>query len=190
MAVRVDPPPHESRFPIPLVGAAAILVLLILLTPILLTGGGGAGAVLAQADLVVDHPPRSLTTSFYVHSVGEVRYAKIDIGLNEDYVKDTPASLVQWTSWTNVTDQILSYVTTSTTNSAVNVSVYYLPTSGSGVWYYGILTAIYDPVQQVLTLTSLAGGLATPSGPVSTVNTHTFPYTMALAYQSGGGPPP
>lgn len=184
------PSSQGTRFPIPLVGAAVILVMLTIMTPVLVTGGGGAGALLAQADLVVDHPGNSVTTYFYVRGVGVVRYAEIQIGLNEDFVPGTPVGNLTWTSWTNVSDQISLSIRTNYSQVAVNVSVYYIPTSGPGVWYYGILGSVYAPFAQTITLTSLAGGLATPSGAISTTNGHRLPVVIALAYQGSVGAPP
>lgn len=182
-------PPRETRFPIPLVGAAAILVMLILLTPVLITGGG-AGSLIAQADLVVDHSPNSFATYFYVRGVGVVRYAEIRIGLNQDYIPNTPGDMINWTTWVNATNQVSLYTWTNDTSAAVNVSVYYLPTTGSGVWYYGILASSYNVEQSTVTLTPLVGGLSVPRGPISTVNGHTFPLAIALAYQDHSAEPP
>lgn len=178
-----------TRFPIPLVGAAVMLVLLILLTPILIEGGAGAGSLLAQADLVVDHAPNSFTTLFYLRGVGVVRYAEIRIGLNQDYVPGTPGTDVRWTSWTNVTNQLELYVSTVNTSVAVNVSAFYQPSAGSGIWYYGIIAVAFNIGQNTLHFYDLSGGLAIPSGAVSITNSHLLPLPIPLS-QTTRGPPP
>ncbi len=191
MGLEPPAPVPSTRFPIPLVGVAVILALLILLTPVLVSPGGGAGGLLAQADLVVDHPPNSFTTYFDVRAVGVVRYAEIRIGLNQDYAPNTPGNMIRWTSWENATNETSLSVSTAQESVAVNVSVYYIPSSGPGVWYYGILACYYNFEQVTLTLTPLTGGMAVPTGPISTTTgSHTLPLAVALAYQGSGGPPP
>lgn len=192
MAPRPAPPASPeptTRFPIPLVGLTVILLMLIVLTPVLITGGGGAGALLAQADIVVDHPPHSFNTTFSVWSVGAVRYAEINIGLNQDYVKGTPASQVGWT-WFNVTEQVTSFVVSAQSSIAVNVSVYYISPSGAAAWYYGILAAYYDVPHATLTLAALSSGIAVPGGALSTMGSSVFPLHIPLAYQGSSVVPP
>jgi hypothetical protein len=178
-----------SRFPIPLVGAAVMLVLLILLTPVLIEGGAGAGSLPAHADLVVDHAPNNFTTLFYVRGVGVVRYAEIHIGLNEDYIPNTPGGQVEWPRWDNVTNQISLYVSTEQVSVAVNVSVFYQPNGGTAIWYYGILAVQFNIAQNTLKFTDLGGGLAVPSGAVSITGSHLLPLPIPLA-QTTSGPPP
>lgn len=187
MATSSDEEP--TRFPTPLVGAAVILAVLIVLTPVLISGGGGAGALLAQATLIIDHAGGGLNTSFTVEGVGVVRYAEIHIGINVSYSPGTPLKWVNWSRWVNASNVVSSYISTSATNVAVNVSAYYISSTGARGWYYGIVSSVYDPPMQTLTLSALTSGLAVPGGALSTVGNR-FPIAIALAYQASSGIPP
>ncbi|MGI0055432.1 MAG: hypothetical protein ACREBZ_06945 [Thermoplasmata archaeon] len=182
------PPERETRFPALLVGAAVVLALLIVLTPVLINGGG-AGTFLTQAEVVVDHPPGGANTTFAIRGVGAVRYSAIDVGVNDSYASGTSVGQLGWNSWWNQSEIVGLIVTTGASSVALRFSVGYVPAGSSTVYYYyGVLAAQYNAAQGTLLLTSLAGGLSVPTGPIS-VSSSDLPLIVPLEYLGAGSPP-
>lgn len=161
---------RRDLFPIPLVGVATILIVLIFLTPILINGELAAGTIFTQAELVVDHPPGSSTTNFYVHAVGTVRYAILRIGIAQNYQWNNPppVSTLVWGNWTNGTELVAISAASEMDPVAVNVSAYYTTQHSGSAWYFGILA--FDVVGNTLFVRSYTSGVDVP-GSVSISST-------------------
>ncbi len=178
-----------TRFPIPLVGAAALLAALIVLTPVLITGGGAGGTLLTQAYLLVDHAPGSNNTTFMVRAGGSVRYAEVTVGMNTSYSPSAPLSTLTWNQWTNASDTLGVVLSTARPSIALNVTVHYQQRDGSIVLYYGVVSVQY--ASGSLTVSALSPGISTPGGPIA-IGSGLLPLSIPLDYLGNVGkvPPP
>lgn len=150
-------------FPIPLVGAASILAVLIFLTPVLIgTGVPAAGTIFTQAELIVDYPGQNATTYFYLHAIGNVRYADLSIGIAQNPFWDNPPPIQQWAwgNWSNGTDLVAIGSSSLNNPVAVNVSAYYTTAKEGNAWYVAILG--FEVVGNTMFLRSYTGGVDVP----------------------------
>ncbi len=182
-------PPMRARglFPIPLVGAATILFVLILLTPILITSGvPAAGTIFTQAELVVDHPTGNSTTNFYLHAIGNVRYAYLSIGFAQNYNWDNPPPIqaLVWGNWTNGTNLVAISAESLDDPIAVNVSAYYATAKEGNAWYVAILG--FEVVDNTMFLRSYTSGVDVPRS--VSLSGAALPLPILLADVGSGGP--
>lgn len=129
-------------FPIPLVGVAAILLVLIVLTPVLIgTGVPAAGTIFTQAEVIVDYPGGNSSSFYYLHAIGNVRYAILSMGIAENYNWDNPppVSSIVWGNWTNGTELVAISAANTGNPVAINVSAYYTTSKEGSAWYVAII---------------------------------------------------
>ncbi|MFZ0699413.1 MAG: hypothetical protein WAN74_04405 [Thermoplasmata archaeon] len=150
-------------FPTPLVGVAAILLVLIVLTPVLIgTGVPAAGTIFTQAEVIVDYPGSNSTSYFYLHAIGNVRYANLSIGVAENYDWNTPPPIgsIVWGNWTNGTNMVVIGASYSNNPIAVNVSAYYTTAKEGSAWYVAILA--FEVSGNTLFMRSYTAGVDVP----------------------------
>lgn len=174
-------------FPIPLVGAAVLLAVLILLTPNLISAGGGpaAGSLATQAELVVDHDPSGAVTQFYVHGLGDVRYARITVALDPNVSWPAPSSIPtnDWTNATTLNGTLALVVDTAANPVAVNVTAVYVDPTLATVWYLG--TYVLDVSGGMLSIVPLLPGAAS----ISPTPLDALPLELLLTASSTGVAP-
>ena len=182
-----SPSGARALFPTPLVGAATILLVLILLTPVLINSGvPAAGTIFTQAELIVDHPGGSSATHFYLHAIGNVRYAELSIGFARNYDWDHPPPIqaLVWGNWTNGTDLVEISAATLHTTVAVNVSAYYATAHEGNAWYVAILG--FEVVDNTMFLRSYTTGVDVPRS--VSLSGAQLPLPILLSDIGSGGP--
>lgn len=174
-------------FPIPLVGAAVLLAVLILLTPNLISAGGGpaAGSLATQAELVIDHAPTGSVTQFYIHGLGDVRYARIVVQLDPNVTWPAPSSVpyADWTNTTAMNGTLAIVVDTPANPVAVNVTAVYVDPTSTTVWYLG--TYVLDVSGGMLSIVALLPGASS----ISPTPLSALPLELLLAASSTGVSP-
>jgi len=174
--------------PVPFVGAAAILVALIVFTPVLLASGPSPLAV--QAKLEVYRTVGSPMTEFTINALGDVPYARLDLGLGTGFVwtGSCPAAPLHW-NYTNGTDEVDLNVQTNETPVVVNATAVYDRGGAVTVFAGEIAFDIVNPgaPSEALELAPCAG---TPGvSPPGSWSVSQLPLTILLVNFGSGGPP-
>jgi hypothetical protein len=181
--------------PLPFVAVAVLLVVLILITPVLISSGQPAPGILTQAELVVDRLSYNDTMHFYVHGLSTtVRYSSIWFGItgrfNWSATGPVPWRTINWTgaTWSNHSDVLLASMTSVQNPVAVNITAYYVSTSGTA-WYGGVVAFYVAPSSGGYTLYG-SGESSAVAVPGSTpVDNSSLPLPITLPLVSPGGPP-
>lgn len=191
------PPPSRVRgsrlgqvAPLPLVGIATILVALIVFTPVLFASGPSPLSV--SPELVVYRAGGTLSTEFYLRSVGDVAYSSIDLELGTfspaNWTGACPATGISW-SYDNQSNRLEVNATTTSTVMVVDAEATYSQ-SGSMTIYAGdfafqlLYRGASDEGLTVVTCPSTPG-LSAPSS----ILTSDMPVGLYLANFGSAGPP-
>lgn len=176
----------RSRPPWLLIGLAAILIVLILATPGLLSlNNPTAGSPATEAVLVLDRPPVGNTTHLYVEGVSDVRYASISLGLatNLSWPAPSQGAGLRWVRWANASETLEDSLVCASNPIAVNVTAYYVDSSGGEVEYVGLYA--FNTTGSTMVIEPLLPGL---SSGASTLPLAALPQSMPLLLVPVGPP--
>jgi len=175
--------------PLPLVGVATLLVALIVFTPVLVASGPSALSV--RAELSVYRVIGSASTQFYLHAVGDVAYASVQLAVgtwSAAWAGVCPTSGIVW-SYDNRTDA-QAVVTVANSTPVVVDAVATYDQGGTLTIYAGELAfdivALGASDESVSVVTcSATPGLSAPGS----IPTSALPVGLYLVNYGSSGPP-